>query len=248
MTRALMKLRRKAKADEAAGESDLHDPHHVRGAHAASCRAGRCSRRRSPPPARVRRSAGAIAMLGFGLGTMPLMLGFGAVSGLLGHRFKERMMAVAAIVIVIVGLVMLNRGAMLVGSPVTFDTAKQYALGAPARRSAERAVRDRQGRRRRGPRHDQSNTQYVPSTLELSRRQAGPAHRRPSGRLTRAPSQLAIPQLGVLANLKANGVTVVDVPAAKSRQLHADVRHGHDVRQARRRRRRRGRLGQPAAA
>ena len=75
---------------------------------------------------------GAMAMLGFGLGTMPLMLAFGAVSGMLGAKFKHRMMVIGAIIIIGLGFVMLDRGSMLIGSPVTYQSAKAFFFGAPA--------------------------------------------------------------------------------------------------------------------
>lgn len=153
---------------------------------------------------------GMVAMLGFGLGTAPLMLGFGMVSGMLGDVVKRRMQVVAAVIVVVLGLVMLNRGAMILGSPVTFESIRTAAVGGagPDSRFARGAdgvveisltIRD---------------TQYRPSTLAL-----------PAGQRIRlvvdrqedvgCSAQLAIPQLGVLANLKPNGTTVVDVPAAK---------------------------------
>ncbi len=52
---------------------------------------------------------GSLAMLMFGLGTMPLMLGFGAVASSLGRVFRERIMKVGAVVILLLGIVMLKR-------------------------------------------------------------------------------------------------------------------------------------------
>ena len=152
---------------------------------------------------------GMVAMLGFGLGTVPLMLGFGTVSSMLGDVMKRRMQAVAAIVVVVLGMVMVDRGAMVLGSPVTFTSIAAAATwsGSPDARFARGAdgvveipvtIRD---------------TQYQPSTLAL-----------PAGQPVRlvvdrqedvaCSSQLAIPQLGVLADLRPNAKTVVDVPAA----------------------------------
>ncbi len=154
---------------------------------------------------------GMVAMLGFGLGTMPLMLGFGAVSSMLGDVVKRRMRTAAAIVVVVLGIGMANRGAMVLGSPVTMASVQSAAIGAvaPEARFATGAdgvveiplvIRE---------------TQYHPATLKL------PVERPVRLVVDRqedvaCSAQLAIPQLGVLADLKPNATTVVDVPAAKA--------------------------------
>jgi hypothetical protein len=139
------------------------------------------------------------------------MLGFGAVSSMLSAKFKERMMSVAALVIVLVGLVMLNRGAMLVGSPVTFDSAKAYVLGTDAS-AAQSFQTGKDGVAE--VKLSIINTQFVPSTVSI------PADRPVRLIVDRkeavaCSAQLAVPQLGVLANLKDNAVTTVDLPSAK---------------------------------
>lgn len=158
-------------------------------------------------------SAGALAMLGFGLGTAPLLLAFGAVSGILTTRFKERMMTVAALTVMVLGLVMLNRGLMLVGSPVTAQTVKTAILGTTNTGSGARFTQTANG----VARVDLviKNTQFQPSTVSV------PANQRVQLVVDRqednaCSAQLAVPQLGVLAVLKANGTTVVDLPASKA--------------------------------
>ncbi len=59
--------------------------------------------------------AGAMSMLMFSLGTVPLMFGFGALSTLLSKRFTNKLMKVSAVLIIILGIVMLNRGLSLSG-------------------------------------------------------------------------------------------------------------------------------------
>lgn len=215
LMRALMKLRKKANADDAAGESSMATPvmfglltglmpcGPLQGAQLAAAGAGSAAN-------------GAIAMLGFGLGTMPLMLGFGAVSGMLSAKFKTRMMVVAAVLVMGLGLVMLNRGAMLLGSPVTFDTVKASVLGGPVVASnAGGSAQYKTGA-------DGvveipltiKNTQFVPQTLSI------PADKPVRLIVNRqeenaCSAQLAVPQIGVLKDLKANGTTVVDLPATK---------------------------------
>jgi sulfite exporter TauE/SafE len=155
---------------------------------------------------------GALAMVGFGLGTAPLMLAFGFVSSLLSKQFQSKLQIVAAVAVMIFGLVILNRGLMVVGSPVTFDTVKNSVVGSPQVAS--------------------DTTQYktgtdgvveIPLTIEnvrfspqnLSLPADTPVRLIVDRKEANACSaQLAIPQLGVLSDLKDNAVTIVDVPAA----------------------------------
>ncbi len=59
--------------------------------------------------------AGALSMFIFSLGTVPLMLGLGALSSLLSHRFTAVMMKASAALVLLLGLVMVNRGLALSG-------------------------------------------------------------------------------------------------------------------------------------
>lgn len=59
--------------------------------------------------------AGALSMFLFSLGTVPLMFGFGAISSFLSGKFTHRMMKVSAVLVLILGIIMLNRGLALSG-------------------------------------------------------------------------------------------------------------------------------------
>jgi hypothetical protein len=59
--------------------------------------------------------AGALSMFLFSLGTVPLLLGFGAVSSLLSARFNRRMLQASGVLVMALGLVMFARGASLFG-------------------------------------------------------------------------------------------------------------------------------------
>ncbi len=59
--------------------------------------------------------AGAISMFLFSLGTVPLMFIFGATSAYLGKRFTANLMKVSAVLVMILGVIMLNRGFSLSG-------------------------------------------------------------------------------------------------------------------------------------
>jgi len=154
---------------------------------------------------------GALAMIAFGLGTMPLMLVFGFASSLLSRQFQAKFQIVAALAVVIFGAIIFNRGLMLVGSPVTFDSARasiaapvvpasgdsQYTKGADGVVEIPLTI---------------ENGQYAPNPISFPAntpirlivdRKANDA----------CSKQLAIPKAGVLVDLVDNGITKVDVPA-----------------------------------
>ena len=53
---------------------------------------------------------GALSMFLFSLGTVPLMFGFGAISSVFKQQFNQKMLKVSAILVMLLGVVMLNRG------------------------------------------------------------------------------------------------------------------------------------------
>ncbi|MDH4139137.1 MAG: sulfite exporter TauE/SafE family protein [Coriobacteriia bacterium] len=157
-------------------------------------------------------AAGATAMLGFGLGTAPLMIAMGVGSGFLGATFKKRMTVAAAIVVIALGLVMFNRGSMLVGSPVTFQSAKQVVLGGPQIEDVE------YGRGADGVAEIPltiENVRFVPDAISIPADE--PVRLVVERREDNACSdQIAIPQLGVLEDLKPFDTTVVELPPASA--------------------------------
>ncbi len=58
---------------------------------------------------------GALAMLFFGLGTMPLLFGLGLLSTVLSRKFTKKVMTAGAALVVIFGVSMLNSGLALAG-------------------------------------------------------------------------------------------------------------------------------------
>jgi len=65
---------------------------------------------------------GAKIMFFFGLGTLPLLLGFGFLTGLLSKNFTPKLLKVSGGFIMILGILMLNRGVALTGSGDDFHT------------------------------------------------------------------------------------------------------------------------------
>ena len=59
--------------------------------------------------------AGALSMFLFSLGTVPLLLGFGAISAFLSAKFNRRMLKASGVLVMALGLVMLTRGMSLFG-------------------------------------------------------------------------------------------------------------------------------------
>ena len=68
---------------------------------------------------------GALSMLCFSLGTVPLMLGFGLLGGRLNQRFTKPMRLVSGALILVMGTAMLSNGAALAGVrlPDLYDRA-----------------------------------------------------------------------------------------------------------------------------
>jgi plastocyanin domain-containing protein len=113
----------------------------------------------------------------------------------------------AAVAVRIFGLVFLNRGLTLVGSPVTFDSVRQAVVGAGTAKSAWREV---------GGVAEVAivieNTRFVPDVIAL------PADRPVRLLVDRredagCSAQIAVPQFGVLADLAPFATTTVDLPA-----------------------------------
>jgi uncharacterized protein len=63
-------------------------------------------------------AAGALSMFFFSLGTVPLMFGFGAISTMLSKRFTKNMLRFSAVLVILLGVIMMQRGLSLSGTPV----------------------------------------------------------------------------------------------------------------------------------
>ncbi len=156
---------------------------------------------------------GGVAMLAFGLGAAPLMLVFGIASSFIPKDWKHRLSLVLAVVVMVFGLVFINRAATLAGSPVTFNTIKTAFVGTGGNAAATEYTTAADGVVEIPLAI--VNTQYVPATVTIP---ADTPVRLIVDRQEDAPcsDRLVLPQLGVDAALTPNGVTAVDVPAAKA--------------------------------
>ncbi len=153
---------------------------------------------------------GLVAMFAFGLGTAPLMLGFGTASSMIPRRIKDRVMVALAVVVLVFGVTYLNRGAMLLGSPITLQAARTAVFGGGA--SPETVVLTGTDGVVEVPLVI-ANVRFQPSVLDIP---AGVPVRLIVDRqeANACSDQLAVPQLGVLVDLAPNATTVVDLPPA----------------------------------
>ncbi|MHC1723818.1 MAG: sulfite exporter TauE/SafE family protein [Aminipila sp.] len=59
--------------------------------------------------------AGALSMFMFSLGTVPLLFAFGALGSMLSSKFAKNMVRVSAMLVILLGIVMMNRGMAFTG-------------------------------------------------------------------------------------------------------------------------------------
>ena len=72
---------------------------------------------------------GAISLAVFGLGTLPVMLAFGSLATVISHTTTKKILKLSAIIVLILGVIMLNRGLSLAGSNFSFDSIKSTIIG-----------------------------------------------------------------------------------------------------------------------
>ena len=65
---------------------------------------------------------GALSLAAFGLGTLPVLLGFGIITSLISKSSTQKILKISAIVVIILGVVMINRGLSLTGSGYDYTT------------------------------------------------------------------------------------------------------------------------------
>jgi len=79
---------------------------------------------------------GATALLVFGIGTLPVMNGFGAALSMLSTNFTKRILRVSAMIVVILGVIMISRGATLSGVGFNLNSVSAALVGASAQDAA----------------------------------------------------------------------------------------------------------------
>ncbi len=205
---SLMKLRRKSVTDAQEGHSTLATPVTF-GLMTGLLPCGPLMAAQVAAAASGSAVTGAAGMAAFALGTAPLMVAFGTAGSLIPRVWKQRMMSVLAIGVILFGVVFINRGLVATGSPVTFLTLQTAVAGsgAPQQTSYTTAA-------------DGvveiplviENTQFVPQVVSIPA--DTPVRLVVDRREDNACSaQIYLPQLNILADLAPNGVTNVDIPA-----------------------------------
>jgi sulfite exporter TauE/SafE/plastocyanin domain-containing protein/copper chaperone CopZ len=71
-------------------------------------------------------SKGALSMFVFAIGTVPLMLTFGAISGLLSKGYTKKILKLSGVLVIVLGLIMGNRGLAIFG--INLNPATALAL------------------------------------------------------------------------------------------------------------------------
>ncbi len=64
---------------------------------------------------------GGTSLMAFGLGTLPVMLGFGGIANVISYKATKKILRISAIIVLALGLIMLNRGLTLTGSGYDFN-------------------------------------------------------------------------------------------------------------------------------
>jgi hypothetical protein len=70
---------------------------------------------------------GARLMLVFGLGTLPVMMGFGALTSMASARLAPKIIRLSGAIVMALGVLMLNRGLLLSGAGYDFTTGLAWA-------------------------------------------------------------------------------------------------------------------------
>jgi uncharacterized protein len=72
---------------------------------------------------------GAKSLAIFGLGTLPVMIGFGSLATVISHKTTKKILKLSAIIVLVLGIIMLNRGLTVSGSRLSFDSIKAGIIG-----------------------------------------------------------------------------------------------------------------------
>ena len=72
---------------------------------------------------------GVLSLTAFGLGTLPVMIIFGTMATAISKKATKRILKVSAIIVLVLGLIMLNRGLVVMGSPYSLESIKDTITG-----------------------------------------------------------------------------------------------------------------------
>lgn len=207
----LVKLRRKSSADAEAGTTSLATPVTF-GLMTGLLPCGPLMAAQVAAAASGSALTGSLGMAAFAVGTAPLMLAFGTAGSLIPRVWKDRLMTVLAVGVIIFGFVFIDRGLMLTGAPVNFNTVKTAFIGGGPAGDASQYTTAEDGVVEVPLVIE--NVKYVPQTLQIPENK--PVRLIVDRREAHACSdELWLPQLGIQQKLNPNGTTVIDIPPTK---------------------------------
>ncbi len=157
---------------------------------------------------------GALSMFMFSLGTVPLMLTFGAISGLLSKGYTKKLLKFGGVLIIVLGFIMGNRGMALAGmnlSPkAVLSKIGAFGTGSVASaNSAKATIKD-------GVQHlnmTASYSGYVPNVLYVQKDM--PVKWVVDGKeLTGCNSTIVIPSLNISQKLQSGANTIEFTPGS----------------------------------
>jgi uncharacterized protein len=154
---------------------------------------------------------GAKRLFVFGLGTLPILLGFGMMASMVSHRATERILKVSGAFVLIIGLIMVNRGLVLTGSGYDLRTLTAIAALEMDRRLHQSGAEKTEAAGYQTIRMSVTGSGYEPNAFVL--RQGLPVHWVLDVReLTNCNRRIEVPALGLQINLVEGEQTVEFVP------------------------------------
>lgn len=85
---------------------------------------------------------GAISLSVFGLGTLPVLIGFGSLVTMISHKTTAKILKVSAALVLLLGLIMINNGLALTGSSYDFSSLKNRLIGTTVNSSNQTIIVD----------------------------------------------------------------------------------------------------------
>jgi sulfite exporter TauE/SafE/copper chaperone CopZ len=74
-------------------------------------------------------SKGALSLAVFGIGTLPVLLGFGSLVTFISHKTTAKILKISALLVLILGLIMINTGLALTGSSYDLGSLRSRLIG-----------------------------------------------------------------------------------------------------------------------
>lgn len=152
-------------------------------------------------------SGGAAILFFFGIGTLPLLLGFGFLTSLLSKNLTPKLLKASGVVLMALGAIMLNRGLAVTGSGADFNTLVARAAQKLAPTVAEAPLSDKE----QIIHMDVLKTRFSPNKFTL--RQGVPVKWVIDGKeLNECNKAIVVPQYNLEINLHEGEQTVEFTP------------------------------------